>query len=60
MTLRICQLPPEQKRLVKAHLDATEDKQAQPRIPGLHTGMIWTSDDFDDVLPDEFWLGEDE
>lgn len=28
------------------------------RIPGLHAGAIWTSDDFDDPLPDEFWLGE--
>jgi len=28
------------------------------RIPGLHAGAIWTSDDFDDPLPEEFWLGE--
>ncbi|GEM_PF-6491345 len=28
------------------------------RIPGLHTGTTWMSDDFDDPLPDEFWLGE--
>ena len=28
------------------------------RIPGLNKGEIWTSDDFDDPLPDEFWLGE--
>ena len=25
------------------------------RIAGLHTGAIWTSDDFDDPLPEEFW-----
>ncbi|MBS3026147.1 MAG: DUF2281 domain-containing protein [Dolichospermum sp. DET50] len=31
-----------------------------PRIPGLHQGEIWISDDFNDPLPDEFWLGEDE
>ncbi len=30
-----------------------------PRIPGLHAGTIWTSDDFDEPLPDEFWLGGD-
>lgn len=30
-----------------------------PRIPGLHQGEIWMSDDFNDPLPDEFWLGED-
>jgi predicted DNA-binding antitoxin AbrB/MazE fold protein len=30
----------------------------EPRIAGLHRGEIWTSDDFDAPLPDEFWLGE--
>ncbi|NES99416.1 MAG: DUF2281 domain-containing protein [Sphaerospermopsis sp. SIO1G1] len=30
------------------------------RIPGLHQGEIWISDDFNDPLPDEFWLGDDE
>lgn len=29
------------------------------RIPNLHPGG-WISDDFNDPLPDEFWLGEDE
>jgi antitoxin (DNA-binding transcriptional repressor) of toxin-antitoxin stability system len=28
-----------------------------PRIAGLHAGAIWTSDDFDEPLPDEFWTG---
>jgi len=27
------------------------------RVPGLHAGMIWTSEDFDEPLPDEFWIG---
>ena len=27
------------------------------RIAGLNEGAIWTSDDFDEPLPDEFWLG---
>jgi antitoxin (DNA-binding transcriptional repressor) of toxin-antitoxin stability system len=27
------------------------------RVPGLHTGTTWVSDDFDDPLPDELWLG---
>ena len=26
-----------------------------PRVAGLHGGAIWTSDDFDEPLPDEFW-----
>jgi antitoxin (DNA-binding transcriptional repressor) of toxin-antitoxin stability system len=30
---------------------------AKPRTPGLHQGTIWTSDDFDEPLPDEFWAG---
>jgi antitoxin (DNA-binding transcriptional repressor) of toxin-antitoxin stability system len=27
------------------------------RIPGLHEGQGWMSDDFNDPLPDEFWGG---
>jgi len=29
------------------------------RIAGLHRGQIWMSDDFNDPLPDEFFLGDD-
>lgn len=31
------------------------------RIMGLHEhlGAAWMSDDFDEPLPDEFWLGEE-
>lgn len=29
------------------------------RTPNLHPGAIQVSDDFDDPLPDEFWLGEE-
>ena len=28
-----------------------------PRVVGLHPGAIWTSEDFDDPLPEEFWTG---
>lgn len=28
------------------------------RQPDLHNGAIWTSDDFDQPLPDEFWMAE--
>lgn len=28
------------------------------RIAGLHPGSIWISDDFDEPLPDSFWMGE--
>lgn len=30
---------------------------AKQRIPGLHVGMGWISDDFDEPLADEFWAG---
>lgn len=28
------------------------------RVAGLHMGAIWTSADFDESLPDEFWAGK--
>ena len=28
------------------------------RVAGLHAGAIWTSEDFDEPLPDEFWTGK--
>lgn len=35
------------------------DKPSQQRVPGLHAGTTWMSEDFNDPLPDEFWLGEE-
>ena len=29
------------------------------RIAGLHSGAIWTSDDFNEPLPEEFWTGSE-
>jgi len=29
----------------------------EPRVAGLHQGTIWISDDFDEPLPDTFWMG---
>ena len=31
--------------------------QRQPRVAGLHRGAAWVSEDFDQPLPDEFWMG---
>jgi prevent-host-death family protein len=28
------------------------------RVAGLNRGSIWTSDDFDEPLSDEFWIGQ--
>jgi hypothetical protein len=57
-------LSPEQKRLLRQRIDGESDPGVEvdltkPRILGLHPGAIWTSDDFDEPLPDEFWLGDD-
>lgn len=30
---------------------------SMPRVAGLHAGDIWTSDDFDEPLPEDFWTG---
>ena len=35
----------------------TEPQEA--RILGLHKGSMYMHDDFDDPLPDAFWLGEE-
>lgn len=29
------------------------------RVAGLNRGTIWTSEDFDAPLPDDFWLGKE-
>jgi len=34
-------------------------KVKKERVLGLSKGQIWVSPDFDDPLPDSFWLGED-
>lgn len=45
---------------VVARLAKAEDVSIapKPRVAGLHAGTTWVSDDFDDPLPDEFWLGQ--
>jgi prevent-host-death family protein len=36
---------------------ASVARTQKKRSAGLNRGTIWTSDDFDAALPDEFWLG---
>lgn len=38
-----------------ARLVSIAPQPKTPRKAGLHTGAIWTSDDFDEPLPEEFW-----
>ncbi len=35
------------------------EKRTKPRTPGLGKGKMWMSDDFDEYLGDDFWLGDD-
>ena len=42
-----------------ARLVPVPQKVKARRVPGLSAGKIWISPDFDDPLPDSFWLGED-
>lgn len=36
------------------------ESAVKPRVAGLHAGLGWVSDDFDDPLPEEFWMSDDE
>jgi len=45
--------------IIKAPSPVEETAPDYPRIPGLHAGLVWISPDFNDPLPDEFWLGEE-
>jgi hypothetical protein len=61
-------LPPEQRQQVVdfmefltqkyAHLPTPDHLTSSPRVLGLQAGQGWISPDFNDPLPDEFWLGE--
>jgi prevent-host-death family protein len=42
-----------------ARLEPVKQPKKKKRIAGLNRGMIWSSEDFDEPLPDEFWLGKD-
>jgi ribosomal protein L7/L12 len=44
---------------LKVQRDLKEDKPKKPFILGLHPGAITITDDFNDPLPDSFWLGEE-
>jgi hypothetical protein len=46
-------------RSAKDNTIASENSSGSPRTPNLHQGEIWMSDDFNDSLPDEFWIGEE-
>lgn len=41
-------------------LEVVKQTTRTPFVFGLHAGMMEMSPDFDDPLPDSFWLGEDQ
>lgn len=49
----------EEGQELKIHI-VKKEEISNKRILGLHRGLMEMSDDFDDPLPDSFWLGEDE
>ncbi|WP_445630435.1 type II toxin-antitoxin system VapB family antitoxin [Nostoc sp. DSM 114167] len=59
-------LAPEQQQEVLDFVEFLAQKYAQPqqtdqkRVLSLNQGKIWISDDFNEPLPDKFWLGESE
>jgi hypothetical protein len=63
---RTSALPETMQRDVLAFIDslfAKNDNEASPiksneRTAGLHTGNLVISDDFNEPLPDSFWLGQ--
>jgi hypothetical protein len=62
---RLSQLPePMQDHLAKRFLKELEDAETQlenqprHRVAGLGKGTITIAEDFDEPLPDSFWLGE--
>lgn len=42
-----------------ARLIAIQKTEQKERVLGLREGQVWISDDFDEELPDSFWLGEE-
>lgn len=67
-TIEMHDLPPAVKEWLKtlpsgADIVLTNDHQpvarlvsVTPRTPGLHAGQVWVSDDFDEPLPESFWV----
>lgn len=37
---------------------SASEQQNIKRVPDIHKGKIWISDDFNEPLDDSFWLGE--
>ncbi len=42
-----------------ARIVPIQKNEPKERVLGLREGQVWTSDDFEEELPDSFWLGEE-
>jgi hypothetical protein len=55
-------LTPDERKRLADYLHEQEQGNRRPeqnqRIFGMHRGAMVMRDDFDDELPDSFWLGE--
>ena len=47
----------EENGEVPVQLKPLLERSPKPMKLGLREGQGWTSDDFDNELPDEFWIG---
>ena len=61
---QIQELPPQQQQQVLDYVEFLVEKYVKgnsdkPRIAGLHKGMGWISDDFNDPIPPEYWSGKE-
>ncbi|MDA1053204.1 MAG: hypothetical protein O3C40_22360 [Planctomycetota bacterium] len=58
--LTLQQLPFADGQAVHVRIEIKlESSGESPRVLGWHEGMVTISEDFDEPLPDSFWLGAD-
>lgn len=60
---KLQELPAEQQQQVVDYIEFLaqkyiKPKTRKPRVAGLHKGMGWIADDFNDPLPPEYWSGQ--
>jgi hypothetical protein len=58
--LTLERLPFANGQAVRVRIEGKLDSPSAtgPRVLGLHRGQVSMSDDFDEPLPESFWLGE--
>jgi hypothetical protein len=57
---KLQEIPLDKQKQILEYVEAlTEEKEPlsfpKKRVFGLHQGKIWMSDDFNQLLPDNFW-----